>query len=87
VRSTDLALSDPPNINLKAESRSHRVRVEVQSDERTLTYRWETDGQVEGNGGEVYWTPANEDDALCVAARGQGGVAVAMLRARDLSPT
>ena len=87
VRSTDLALSDPPNINLKAERRSHRVRVEVQSDERTLTYRWETDGQVEGNGGEVYWTPANEDDALCVAARGQGGVAVAMLRARDLSPT
>ncbi len=84
VRSNDLALFDPPNIHLKAKAEGRRISVQVQSDEGTLTYRWHSDGRIEGEGREVYWTPANEDDALCVAARGQGGVAVATLRATDL---
>jgi anaerobic magnesium-protoporphyrin IX monomethyl ester cyclase len=84
VRSSDIALFDPPNIRLQAKAEARRVCVQVQSDEQNLTYRWESEGQIEGNGGRIYWTPANEDDALCVAARGQGGVAVATLRACDL---
>ena len=83
-RSADVALFDPPDICLQARTEARRVCVQVQSNEQNLTYRWETEGQIEGNGGRVYWIPANEDDALCVAARGHGGVAVAMLRARDL---
>jgi len=84
-RSADIALFDPPDIRLQASTEARRVCVQVQSNEQNLSYRWESEGQIEGNGGQVYWTPANEDDALCVAARGHGGVAVAMLRARDLS--
>jgi anaerobic magnesium-protoporphyrin IX monomethyl ester cyclase len=83
-RSTDVALFDPPDIRLQANTEARRVCVEVQSNEQNLTYRWESEGLIDGNGGRVYWTPANEDDALCVAARGHGGVAVATLRARDL---
>jgi len=85
VRSTDLALYDPPNIRLKAATEARRIRVQVQCDETPLTYRWESEGQVDGDGCEVYWTPANEDDALCVAARGRGGIAVATLRASELT--
>jgi len=84
VRSNDLALFDPPNIQLKAKAEGGRFRVQVQSDESTLSYRWQSDGEIEGEGHKVYWSPANEDDALCVAARGQGGVAIATLRAADL---
>jgi len=84
VRSTDIALFDPPNLRLKANHEAGRVRVHVQSDESTLTYRWESEGRVEGNGEQVYWTPAHGNDALCVAVRGQGGVAVATLRAGEL---
>jgi hypothetical protein len=84
VRSTDVALFDPPNIHLRAKAEGRRIRVQAQSDENTLTYRWQSDGQIEGEGQKVYWTPANEDDALCVVARGQGGVAIATLRATNL---
>lgn len=85
MRSGELALSDPPAIRLRAVAEACRVRVEVQSDQEALTYRWESEGSIEGTGSQVYWTPANQDDALCVAARGRGGVAVAMLRATVLS--
>jgi len=84
VRSNDIALFDPPNIRLQAKAENRRMCVQVQSDEQNLTYRWESEGPIEGNGDRVYWTPANEDDALCVVARGHGGVAVATLRASQL---
>jgi hypothetical protein len=84
VRSQDLALFDPPTIQLQATCEARRVRVELRTDDANLSTRWESEGVVVGQGLQVYWTPANEDDSLCVAARGAGGVTVASLRAADL---
>jgi radical SAM superfamily enzyme YgiQ (UPF0313 family) len=84
VRSTDLALYDPPGIRLQAEREARRVRVCLLSDDVNLSVRWESEGEVHGEGQQVYWVPAHEDDALCVAARGPGGIAVATLRACEL---
>ncbi len=87
VRSADLALSDPPNIQLEARIDSERVRVSLLSDDANVSCRWQSEGRIQGKGAQVLWTPADDDDALCVAARSRGGIAVATLRACDIRRT
>lgn len=84
VRSLDLPLFDPPDVSLESKVDGTRVSVMLRSDEPNLSLRWECEGNVSGDGREVQWQPASEDDALCVAARGPGGIAVATLRARNV---
>jgi radical SAM superfamily enzyme YgiQ (UPF0313 family) len=84
VRSNDLALFDPPNIVFESKVIGDTVRVVLNGDDPSLSLRWECEGTIEGDGREVTWKPASIDDALCVAARGSGGITVASLRARDL---
>jgi hypothetical protein len=84
VRSQDLALYDPPSVHLEAVCEARRIRVQLHSDDANLSIRWQSEGQVQGEGPTVYWTPANEDDSLCVAVRGAGGITVATLRAADI---
>jgi hypothetical protein len=84
TRSRDLPLFDPPVVKLESRVEGDSVEVTVRSDEPNLSVRWECEGVVEGEGCKVSWQPASSDDALCVAVRGPGGIAVASLRARDL---
>ena len=87
IRSSDLALFDPPDVKLQAQVLGSQVRVRLCSSIAGLSCRWESEGTVEGEGREVLWTPAHDEDALCVAARGSGGITVAMLRATDVGRT
>jgi hypothetical protein len=41
---------------------------------------WQAQGQVEGEGAEVSWTPSSDEDQLDVAVRTVDGVAVTLLR-------
>jgi hypothetical protein len=84
TRSPDLPLFDPPVVKLEGRVEGDTVQVALQSDDPNLSVRWECDGRVDGEGRKVSWQPASSDDALCVAVRGPGGIAVASLRARDL---
>ena len=84
VRSNDLALSDPPDVKLDAELQGLHIRVRLSSSITGLSYRWESEGHVKGEGREVLWTPAHDDDALRVAVRSSGGITVATLRATDV---
>ena len=42
--------------------------------------RWQAQGQIDGAGAEVVWTPSSDEDQLDVAVRTRDGVAVTMLR-------
>ena len=72
-------------VRLRAEAEGDTVRVRVCGEEQNLSLRWETNGEVSGEGREVTWCPASRDDQLTLAVRGRGGVAVTALRARDVS--
>jgi hypothetical protein len=84
IRSTDLALYDPPIIELEGKVVGNIIRVKLRGGETAMNTRWQCEGKVKGEGREVEWEPDSESDSLCVLARGNGGVAVASLRARDL---
>ncbi len=84
LRSSDLALFDPPTVRIQGKVEAGQVSVQLHSDEVNVSLRWQSEGSVHGEGPCVTWTPASLDDALCVVARGTGGVAVATLRARDV---
>jgi hypothetical protein len=88
-RSGDLPLFDPPAVKLESRVEGDAVHVTLSSSEESLTVRWECEGTVEGEGRQVVWHPASADDALAVAVRGVGGIAVASLRASHvpLRPT
>jgi hypothetical protein len=60
------------------------VRVRLCGEEQNMSLRWESNGEVEGEGREVTWRPASRDDQLRVAVRTPGGVAVTSLRARHV---
>ena len=46
----------------------------------TFGVRWQAQGQVEGEGGEILWTPSSDEDQLDAAVRTRDGVAVTSLR-------
>jgi hypothetical protein len=84
MRSSDLALFDPPVITLESRVDGDRVEVRLCGGEPTMSIRWESSGTVTGEDREVVWQPASAEDALCVAVRSRAGVAVATLRASEV---
>lgn len=85
VRSRDLPLFDPPEIELAARERGGVVEVELRGAPPGATTRWEAAGHVRGDAQGARWTPDSAaGDALRVAVRSSGGVSFASLRLRDV---
>ena len=83
VRSRDLPLFDPPEIEIVATRTGDAIDAQLRGAPAGATWRWEAEGLVEGTGSEIRWTPAvDADDSLRVAVRTKGGVSVASLRAK-----
>ncbi len=83
-RTDDLALANPPWITLRTQREGDLVRVTVVGGPQSVSLRWETDGEVDGAGREVWWKPASASDQLRVAVRSGTGVAVTSVRAREV---
>ena len=81
VRTTDLPLFDPPQIRLRALRTAAGISVTLLGGSSAMTWRWEADGQLEGDGREVVWHPDDSTAQVRVAARTAGGIALASLRA------
>ncbi len=84
IRTQDLPLWDPPGIRLESRTDGDAVRVRLCGERQNMSLRWESNGDVEGDGREVTWRPASSDDQLRVAVRTRGGVAITALRARQV---
>jgi radical SAM superfamily enzyme YgiQ (UPF0313 family) len=78
LRSMDLPFFDPPSIRLSMIRREGMIQVGIMGAdaETPLSVRWETEGEVFGEGRFVTWRPRGETDRLRVAVRSKGGVAV-----------
>jgi radical SAM superfamily enzyme YgiQ (UPF0313 family) len=85
VRTVDLPLFDPPRLKLVARREGEVVVVSLDGASVPVSTRWEADGDVEGAGAEIRWTPSGPCDRVRVAIRSRGGVAVLSLRAEDAS--
>ena len=84
LRSRDLPLYELPEVSLVPQVREDGVHVHLQAEPVSLGIRWETDGKLTGEGRDVVWQPACDDDQLRVAVRTRGGVAITSLRASQL---
>jgi len=85
VRSNDLPLFHAPQVKLEAARDGAQVAVTLRGLGRGMSTRWQSDGEIEGDGARVVWTPCSPDDQLRVAVRSKGGVAVVSLRAVDIA--
>jgi hypothetical protein len=47
--------------------------------------RWQAQGEIEGEGAEVLWTPSSDEDQLDVAVRTRDGVAVTLLKLEQVA--
>ncbi|MBI5497213.1 MAG: cobalamin B12-binding domain-containing protein [Deltaproteobacteria bacterium] len=84
VRTRDLPLYEPPTVRLSFAAGKDGVQVQLCGGPDAVSTRWQAEGTVEGDGRQVRWSPAHDDDHLGVAVRSAGGVAVVTLRARDV---
>jgi anaerobic magnesium-protoporphyrin IX monomethyl ester cyclase len=85
ARSSDLPLFYPPAVSLQACVEADGVRVHLECDACAAGLRWESDGRIEGEGRDVLWYPASDEDQIRVAVRTAGGVAISTLRACTLA--
>lgn len=84
----ELPLFRPPRIALSA----HReisdgdevIVVSLDSSCEPMSFRWESDGVVVGEGKTVTWHPESKSAQIRLAVRTEGGVAVTALRAVDV---
>jgi hypothetical protein len=79
-RSTDLPLCLCPDVRLSGHWQDGKVLATVEGVPGSFSTRWQAQGQVEGEGAEVSWTPSSDEDQLDVAVRTVDGVAVTLLR-------
>ena len=79
-RSQDLPLCLCPELCLAGEWQGGKVLAHVSGMPGAFSVRWQAQGQVEGAGAEIAWTPSSDEDQLDVAVRTQDGVAVTSLR-------
>ena len=84
VRTQDLPLYEPPQISLRSVREGDRVRVKLEGGPESISLRWQSEGQVEGDDREVLWTPAHAEDQLRVAVRSKGGASVVSVRAGEV---
>jgi hypothetical protein len=61
------------------------VQVTLVGGPEAVSLRWQCAGRIEGEGRDVLWEPASEDDQISVGVRSRGGVAVVSLRQRELA--
>ncbi len=81
IRTDDLPMTSPPSPRLIAARDEQLVRVSIDGVSAPCSTKWESDGDVEGDGLAIAWRPASDTDQLRVAVRTAGGVAVVTLRA------
>ncbi len=79
-RSQDLPLALCPEVRLHGEWKEGKVLARLSGVSGTFGLRWQAQGKVEGEGGEILWTPSSDEDQLDVAVRTLDGVAVTSLR-------
>ena len=79
-RSQDLPLCLCPEVRLAGEWQGGKIVARLAGVSGTFGARWQAQGQVEGEGGEVLWTPSSDEDQLDVAVRTRDGVAITSLR-------
>ena len=84
MRTQDLPLYDPPRVILRSERLDDAISVRLRGAPRHVTLRWQTRGELTGEGRDVRWIPEDDRDQLRVAVRSRGGVAVTSVRARDV---
>jgi hypothetical protein len=83
-RSRDVGLWGPPTVRLVvAEQTDDGLKVRVEGGPAAVSTRWETEGEVEGEGRSVLWRPRDDDDRLRVAVRSEGGIAVVSISPRE----
>lgn len=83
VRSKDLPLYDPPELELAATRVGGAIEVRILGLPEGASTRFEALGTVAADGPLARWTPADEAfDALSVAVRTRGGISVVSLRAK-----
>lgn len=83
VRTIDLPLFDPPRAKLAGRRDGDRIHARLEGGPSSVGTRWEADGAIEGEGVEVVWAPASDDDRLRVAVRSRGGVAILSMKASE----
>jgi anaerobic magnesium-protoporphyrin IX monomethyl ester cyclase len=79
-RSQDLPLCLCPEVSLRGEWKDGKVLARLSGVSGSFGLRWQAQGKVEGEGGEILWTPSSDEDQLDVAVRTHDGVAVTSLR-------
>lgn len=79
-RSTDLPLCLCPEIQVSGRWQGDKVMAAVRGASGHFAVRWQSQGQVEGEGTQVAWTPSSDEDQLDVAVRTPDGVSVTILR-------
>jgi hypothetical protein len=79
-RSQDLPLYLCPEVRVAGEWVGDKVRACLSGVEGDFSVRWQSQGQVEGEGGLALWTPSSDEDQLNVAIRTHEGVSVTLLR-------
>ncbi len=83
-RSRDVGLYAPPTVRLVvAERTDDGLKVRIEGGPAAIGTRWESDGEVEGDGRSLLWRPRDDDDRLRVAVRSEGGVAIVSISARE----
>jgi anaerobic magnesium-protoporphyrin IX monomethyl ester cyclase len=84
-RSEDLPLCLCPELRLAGEWQGGKILAHLSGVSGTFGVRWQAQGQVDGDGDEVLWTPSSDEDQLDVAVRTRDGVAVTSLRLGNAS--
>ena len=84
-RSQDLPLCLCPEVRLAGEWQGGKILARLSGVTGTFGVRWQAQGQDDGDGGEVLWTPSSDEDQLDVAVRTRDGVAVTSLRLGNAS--
>jgi anaerobic magnesium-protoporphyrin IX monomethyl ester cyclase len=84
-RSQDLPLCLCPEVRLAGEWQGDKILARLSGVSGTFGVRWQAQGQVEGEGGEILWTPSSDEDQLDAAVRTRDGVAVTSLRLGNTS--
>jgi hypothetical protein len=84
-RSQDLPLCLCPEVRLAGEWQAGKILARLSGVSGAVGLRWQAQGQVEGEGSEILWTPSSDEDQLDVAVRTPDGVAVTSLRLGNAS--
>jgi len=69
-----------PRSSLSGEWQGGKVHARLRGPSGNFATRWQAQGEIEGEGTQVVWTPSFDEDQLDVAGRTADGVSVTLLR-------